>query len=156
MNFYSKCFIALMLMLGISSHALAEACSKECQKQLVERYFDQLSVVYRKDSKAKDIENLFKSLHPAVDYEHLNYQAKFNKEQWKNAFLNNLKRGAYQSDKADVIRVDQTIYGKGYVAASYSYGEINEKGNWLAKGDQGLLVVFKIEDGKIISVKEYW
>lgn len=148
--------VVISALLLISFVASAEECNNKCQERRVEEYFDLLSEVYRKGSKESDIEALFGLFSSDVSYEHLNYQASFNREEWKSAFLNNHRRGAYKSASNQFIKVETYIHGKGYVAVSYSYVFKSKNGSLLPKGDQKLLALFGITHGKISSVKEYW
>lgn len=123
---------------------------------MAENYFTHLSKVYRKGSSERDVDSLFELLHTNVKYEHLEYEANFNRNDWIVAFKNNLERGAYSADQKDGIRVEDYIYGKHHVAVEYSYGQVAAEGKWQPKGDQKLLALFGFSGGKIILVREYW
>ncbi|WP_416306721.1 hypothetical protein [Neptunicella sp. SCSIO 80796] len=148
--------VAMLPLMLIYSLAYAGECNQQCQKKAVDTYFEQLSSIYRKGSKASDIDALFSSLSPSVHYEHLNYGASFNGSDWKQAFISNLNRGAYTSEQNQSIRVEQYIHGNGFVAVAYSYGLIQKNGCWTPEGDQNLLALFGLSNGQISSVKEYW
>lgn len=148
--------LTFLLVGTVCVAANAKECNNQCQYNLVNSYFEKLSAIYRKSSNASDIDALFKSLAPSVRYEHLNYDASFTRDEWKQAFLNNLNGGAYKNEDKHLIRVDNAIHGKGFVAVSYSYGLIEKDGSWSPTGDQNLLALFKITNNKISSVQEYW
>lgn len=151
--------LIILFILSLSPGVLAEPfeeCGKECQETVVSKYFDKLGRVYKKDSKVSHIEELFGSMSNEVQYEHLVYGANFSRTEWKEAFLRNHKSGAYKHELNLKIKVDNFIHGKGYVAVAYSYGVIEKSGSWSPKGDQDLMAVFSIVNGKITSVKEFW
>jgi hypothetical protein len=148
--------ITLFAILPISLVAYSAECGDECQEKIVTSYFEKLSSIYRKGSTVADIEALFGSLDPSVRYEHLNYGANFTRDEWREAFVNNLERGAYNQADNHSIKVERYLHGKGFVAVSYSYGFKDAEGAWHAEGDQNLLALFKITGGRISSVKEYW
>lgn len=153
-----KLAIAVIILITSVAGRLvsADECGSACQEAAVNKYFHQVSKIYKKGSAVTDIEELFKIMDDSVNYEHLNYEARFSRDEWKEAFLSNYKRGAYQNDSNQEIKIESHIQGKGYIAVSYSYGIIKEDGSWAPKGDQKLMAVFALVDGKIASVKEYW
>lgn len=71
-------------------------------RKKVEEYFDRLTKVYKKESKESDIEALFGLCTTDVSYEHLNYHANFNRAEWKDAFLNNYRRGTYKTTQINL------------------------------------------------------
>lgn len=147
------------LMVGIltmAMPAMASDCSQDCQRSLVDAYFSQLADIYKAGSTPQQIDQLFNSLHPSVEYEHLRYEARFNAGEWREAFLGNLERGAYNNEPNQAIRISNTIYGHNHLAVSYSYGRVTQQIEWMADGDQNLMAVFTIKDGKISKVQEYW
>lgn len=148
--------IATLVLLAISLAASAEECDNACQELKVEEYFNLLSEVYREDSEESDIERLFSIFSSDVTYEHLNYEASFSREEWRNAFLDNQRRGAYRNGPNRFMNVEQYIHGKGYVAVSYSHVLRSEDGSLFPEGDQKLLALFGMTDGRISSVQEYW
>ncbi len=148
--------ISLLTALTITNFAMASECDKSCKKHLVENYFSLLGEVYKKESKSEDIVKLFDLFHSDVRYEHIEYQANFNKLEWQQAFTENQNRGAYGASKNSVISVKNYIFGKNHIAIEYSYGEISETGDWTPKGDQNLLALFGFSGRKISLVREYW
>ncbi|WP_188151071.1 hypothetical protein [Teredinibacter waterburyi] len=148
--------VTLLIGFFLTNSALASECDKSCQKNLIDSYFERLGEVYKKGSKAEDIVNLFGLFSPEVRYEHIEYEANFNKQEWQVAFTENHKRGAYSAANNSVITVKNYIFGKSHVAIEYSYGEISETGDWVAKGDQNLLALFGFKGKKINLVREYW
>lgn len=149
-------FLLLMIQFVISTSAYAEDCDRFCQKSLIDDYFNYLAAVYREGSSESDVDQLFKILHHNVKYEHIEYKANFDFDEWKDAFKNNLKRGAYTAEEKDGIRVEDYIFGKNYVAIEYSYGYLSSEGEWQPKGDQQLLALFGFTNNKISLVREYW
>lgn len=140
----------------VSAEGFAGNCEKACQQKLVEDYFLFFDKVMKKGSTEKDIANLFALFHADVKYEHLEYEASFNREEWHEAFVANLKRGAYQAPESEAIKVSKLIFGKSHVAVEYQYGTLTDGINWQAKDNNGLLALFGFKDSKIVLLREYW
>lgn len=152
-----SCFIFVVwVVLFFSAPSLAADCQLTCQKRVIENYFKLLAKVFQKGSTEKDIVNLFALFDPEVRYEHLDYEANFNKEEWLQAFTANLQRGAYQAAQNEVIRVTNIIFGKTHVAVEYKYGILAVDGSWGAKDNKGLFALFGFKDDKIVLLREYW
>lgn len=117
-------------------------------------YFNALDKVAKKGSTEADIEALLNGMHDAVKYEHIEYQADFDKTTWRNAFKRNLNRGAYDNGPRNQIRILNVIYGKSHVAVEYSHGMIQEDKSWQA--DMKMFALFGFTGGKISLVREYW
>lgn len=149
-------FFSLLTVLILSNTTHAQTCGQDCQKANIENYFMSLAKIYREGSSEKDIEDFFKLFHANVKYEHLEYDASFNRNDWLDAFKNNLQRGAYSANQNDGIRVEKYIFGKHHVAVEYSYGQVVADGKWKPKGDQKLFALFGFNGDKIILVREYW
>jgi len=132
----------------------AAGCNTSCQLEQIQSYFSALDDVGRKGSTIKTIDSLLALVHDDVRYIHVEYQADFTKESWREAFIRNLKRGAYQHTQNHKIRVINTIFGKNHVAVEYSHGVINPSGLW--QKDDALLVLFGFKDDKISLIKELW
>lgn len=149
-------YLFLLVIVFISNRALEANCDRSCKEQLVRAYFDRLEVVYRESSAVEDIDALFQVFHRDVRYEHVEYQADFNFGAWREAFVSNLNRGAYNNGPDDGIRITKIINGKSHMAAEYGYGKIDEDGHWLPGESTDLLILFGFKDGKISLVREYW
>ncbi len=152
-----KYFIKLGLSftcLFLSNIAVASTCESDCQLNQIKGYFIALDKISRKGSSNEDIDNLLALMHDEVKYVHVEYQANFNKTSWREAFIRNLKRGFYQNDDKNEMRVSNTIFGKNYTAIEYSHGLIQQDGSW--QPSEPLLVLFGFKDGKISLVKELW
>lgn len=144
-----------LILLFISTFAQSGECDSSCKEKLINSYFELIGEVFRKESTEADIEKLFNLFHPNVKYQHFEYGADFNRADWKEAFIGNLKRGAYDKEQNESIKVLNFIHGKSHSAVAYAYGRQNS-GNWIPEDDKKLLALFGFEDGKIISVREYW
>ncbi len=155
MREYLKVLVVSYLLL-VSMVSDADECGNACQEMKVTEYFSLLSNIYQKHSDVEDIEALFEILSPDVTYEHLNYGATFNREEWKVAFLRNLERGSYTHEPNRFIKIENIIHGNNYVAVAYSDVYQTKQGSIQPKGDQHLLALFSLTNGKISSVKEYW
>lgn len=149
-------FFSILILLIVSNPAYSEECGRDCQKENIENYFMYLSKVYRKGSSQRDVDNLFELLHANVTYEHFEYGANFDRNDWIAAFKRNLEGGAYSAGQNDGIRVENYIYGRHHVAVEYSYGQVAADGAWEPKGDQELFALFGFSGSKIIQVREYW
>lgn len=149
-------FFSLILFLVIPNRGYSDDCGQDCQKAVIEEYFTNLAKVYQQDSKEGDIDRLFELFDENVKYEHLEYGANFEKNEWISAFKNNQRRGAYSAGPKDSIRVENYIFGKSHVAVEYSYGEITSDGGWTPKGDQKLFALFGFNGSKVVLVREFW
>lgn len=143
---------AAILLISIESRA--EDCSADCQLVRVREYFVHLDAVLRKGSTVADIDALFRLFDESVRYEHLEYDASFDRESWRNAFIRNLENGSYKGEK-DRIRVLRSIHGGSHLAVEYAYGSEDAAGDWIQEGD-GLLVLFGFNGDRIVLVREYW
>lgn len=151
-NIFKLAFLALTF--SVSNSSFADDCDASCQNTQINAYFKALDKVSLKGSTIEDIDALLMLMHDEVKYVHVEYQANFDKDTWRKAFLRNLKRGAYQDSKNDEMRVLNSIYGKNYTAIEYSHGVIQTDGSW--QKTEPLLVLFGFTDGKISLVKELW
>jgi len=148
-------FVGLALVSVIlSKNTLASSCDSTCQLTQINLYFLALDTVARKNSGIKDIDSLLALTHDNVKYVHVEYEANFTKKSWREAFIRNLKQGAYQNTFKNEIRILNTIFGKNYTAIEYSHGLVQSDGTWQAT--EPLLVIFGFTNGKISLIKELW
>ena len=138
------------------SIATSTECDTSCKERLIGDYFERIGRVFSKHSTASDIDRLFELFHEKVRYQHSEYGADFAKSAWKEAFLANLKRGAYDKQANEQIRVVTLIHGKQHTAVGYAYGAVQPGGDWQSSDDQVLLALFGFEGDKIVLVREYW
>jgi hypothetical protein len=96
----------------LSKTTLAANCESTCQLDQINSYFSALDKIGRKNSNIQDIDSLLAITHDEVKYIHVEYEANFTKKSWRNAFLRNLERGAYQNSAKNEVRVLNTIFGK--------------------------------------------
>lgn len=146
--------LCTLLLFTFSSSIAAQECDKVCQLNEVKAYFSALDIVARKGSTAEDIDALLALMHQNVKYVHVEYEANFDKETWRKAFLRNLKLGRYQNTKNNEIRILKHISGKNHLAVEYSHGTVQQNGQWQAT--EPLLVIFAFTKAKISLVKELW
>ncbi len=151
-----KKYLFLILIVFASVNSFAKNCDGNCKEKLVRAYFNNLDVVFREGSNAEDIDALFQIFHPDVKYEHVEYQADFDFESWKEAFISNLNRGAYKKGANESIKITKMIHGKTHMAVEYGYGTIDNEGLWMPSENVGLLILFGFKEDKISLVKEYW
>ncbi|WP_046006315.1 nuclear transport factor 2 family protein [Pseudoalteromonas rubra] len=144
---------AFLGLLSLGAQAKAD-CTTDCQLSKVNQYFDALDTVSYKGSTAADIDALINLMHDEVKYEHIEYQANFDKPAWRRAFLRNLESGRYDSATSREIRVLRTIPGKSHIAVEYAYGVNQADGSW--QQQEPMLAVFGFKDGKISLIRELW
>lgn len=135
--------------------AIAAAADEEFNLSLIRTYFARLDVVYRQGSSVADIDALFELFHEDVQYEHVAYGAMFDKVTWRQAFRDNLERGAYGKGESESTAILKTIPVGSHVAVEYAYGIRDQEENWTQQSD-GLLILFGFSGDKIVLVREYW
>jgi ketosteroid isomerase-like protein len=145
----------LGLLLACSVASPTE-CDARCKERLIDDYFERIGRVFRHDSTEADIDRLFELFHDDVRYQHSEYDADFTKPAWKDAFIGNLKRGAYDKQANERIRVVRLIHGRQHTAVGYSYGAVHSNGEWKSSDGQVLLALFGFRGDKIVLVREYW
>lgn len=152
----SVLFVTLSMM-ALCAHAAPSACDAACKEAQINAYFDRLSGVYRDGSARADIDRLFDLFAPNVRYAHLEYDANFERAEWKEAFIGNLERGAYKKDKNELIEVTEIIHGRSHSAVEYRYMRRTKDGELEPADDQGgLLALFGFEGKQIVLIEEYW
>ena len=85
-----KFIYKLGLSLGVilySSISLAANCDSTCQLKQIQYYFSALDKISRKGSSIKDIDPPFALTHDDVKFIHVEYEANFDKESWRKAFI---------------------------------------------------------------------
>ena len=132
----------------------ASECSPECQMEQVEAYHRALDAVFREGSTEADVDALFSILHDQVRYVHAAYEADFETDAWRAAFVGNLHRGAYRNGPERQIGILRAIHGMDAVAVEYAHGEVLPDGNW--KSGEPLLVLFRFTEGRIALIEELW
>ncbi len=145
--------LGLLLACSIADRA---ECHTSCKEQLITEYFARIGTVFHRDSTETDLDRLFELFHDDVRYQHSEYAADFTKSAWREAFIGNLKRGAYDKPANEQLRVVTLIHGKQHTAVGYSYGAIQSNGDWNSPDGEILLVLFGFEGDKIVLVREYW
>ena len=149
--------IALLAMTALGATASSNACDAACKEAQINAYFERLSAVYRKGSTSADIERLFSLFAPDVRYAHKEYDANFERAEWKDAFSGNLKRGAYNKDKNELIEITELIHGRSHSAVEYRYMRRTNDGKLEPADDQGgLLALFGFDGERIVLIEEYW
>lgn len=149
-------FVTLSTM-ALSIHAASPTCDAACKEAQINAYFERLSGVYREGSSSADIDRLFALFAPNVRYAHLEYDANFERAEWKDAFIGNLERGAYKKDENELIEVTEIIHGRSHSAVEYRYMRRTKDGKLEPADDQGgLLALFGFEGNQIVLIEEYW
>lgn len=147
--------VATLALAIIPAKSRAADCAETCHLQMVQEYFTCLDAVYREGSTLEDIEALFGLFDENVVYEHIAYDARFDKASWKEAFTRNLNNGSYNKSENERIGILKSIHGGSHLAVEYAYGRTDDTGNWSQKSD-GLLILFGFHNDKIVLVREYW
>ncbi len=153
MRILSKVLTGLSFIF-LSNSLMAKECGELCQLEQVKAYFSALDKVAKKGSTSSDIDSLLELTHDDVKYIHVEYQANFTKETWRQAFLRNLKLNRYQNTDENQIRILNSIAGKNHLAIEYSHGLIKESGEW--EQTDKYLAIFGFTQGKISLIKELW
>lgn len=144
----------LLICLALSNVVFAEDCQSTCQLEQVKAYFSALDKISKKGSTSRDIDALLSLTHDQVKYIHVEYQANFDKKAWRIAFIRNLKRGAFNKNQENEVRVINSISGKNHIAIEYSDGVVQPDGSW--QQIKPRLVLFAFTKGKISLIKELW
>lgn len=153
MTNFALCATLLVSLLAPPS-ADSTDCPPECQLAQVRAYFRALDDVFREGSTVAEIDTLFSLLHDRVRYVHADYDADFQREAWRSAFIRNVERGAYRNGPERRIGIITVIHGKDAVAVAYSHGEVLPDGTW--NSGEPLLAMFRFTAGKISLIEELW
>ena len=148
--------LSTMLLLSFLAPVNVERadCPPACQLEQVGAYFRALDKVFQEGSTVADIDALFSILHDRVRYVHADYEADFQRDAWRAAFIGNLERGAYRNGPERQLGIMTAIHGKNAVAVQYSHGEVLPDGT--RRSDEPLLVLFRFTDGRISLIEELW
>lgn len=146
--------IVYSLVLLYPAWGIPSDCSNTCQLEQVIRYFEALDRVSQEGSTVADIDALLEGMHESVRYEHVEYEANFTRDTWRQAFVRNWERGSYSNGPEAKIGVLNIIHGKNYAAVEYANGTVTTDGRW--EGSESLLVLFQFTDGQISLVRELW
>lgn len=147
----------VLTMTMLCANASPSACDAACKEAQIDAYFERLSSVYRKGSTTADIDRLFNLFAPDVRYSHKEFDANFERLEWKDAFKGNLERGAYNKDKDELIEVAKIIHGRRHSAVEYRYMRRTKDGTLEPADDQGgLLALFGFDGERIVLIEEYW
>lgn len=143
-------------MTGLLLGMPAIACDASCKRTAIDEYFQRLDQVSRAGSSSADIDRLFELFSDDVKYEHIEYEADFDRTSWRRAFARNLERGAYDAPASRAIGVLQSIDGKQHMAVQYAHGTRDENGDWKQSDKPGVLILFGFSGERISLVREYW
>lgn len=155
MQMLSSLIVATALsMAGSANPPCAHPCIAKVPLS-IERYFEGLERVSRAGSNEDDIERILELFTVDGRYVHVDYEADFDIESWRAAFLRNLNRGAYANGPDDCIVITNHIPGNETSAIEYTHGT-NVDGACAPKDDERLLAVFYMKGDKIRRVEELW
>ena len=131
-----------------------ENCLNECQSQLIQTYYQQLDKIIMRGSTEKDLTRFLDSLHKNVRYVHSQYEADFDKNTWRTAFLRGLNGGRYQNSVDAKTTINKIIHGHNFAAVEFVARNNDEDGNLIVAPPR--LAVFRFQDRKISFIKEHW
>lgn len=154
-----RLFLAALSLLIAAPIASADVSAPSAEThpvpEVVAKYFAALDAVYRAGSTTADIEKLFELVNDDVRYVHRAYDADFGRDEWFAAFERNRRNGLYAKSATACTTMTNAIPGNGYAAVEYALGD-NADGACAPDNDERLLVVFKIDDGKLSLIEELW
>ncbi|GAB4517910.1 MAG: hypothetical protein Kow00133_02570 [Amphiplicatus sp.] len=152
-------FLAVLSLLIMAQTASADISARSADAQpipnVIRQYFAALDAVYREGSTTADIERLFDLVNDDVRYVHRAYDADFGRDDWFAAFERNRRNGLYAKSATECTTITNAIPGNGYAAVEYALGD-NASGECVPADNERLLVVFKIDDGKLSLIEELW
>ena len=118
-------------------------------------YFSAVEAIFRRGSTEQDVDRLFALVTPDVRYVHDSYEADFERAAWHEAFLRNVRNGAFGEPADFCMGVTDAIVGARYTAVEYVYGSRRE-GRCVPREEDRKLALFELEDGRISLIEEYW
>ena len=147
-------YLMILLTLTVGDSPATTPCPDSCRMDLVNGYFEAL-VRISKAGTPEEINALLALCHEDVKYEHLEYEADFDRAAWHAAFTRNSERGVNNEPSNLQVKVLNHIHGKNHLAVAYAYGKVVD-GVWHANENGSLMALFGFKDGKILLVREYW
>lgn len=141
---------------GVSETSSSKAyCDSQCQRSLIEEYYEKVNRVTMRDSTSQHIDDFLSVLHDDVLYLHTEYQAEFNKDIWRKAFLRQLEKGRYNNSEKAVTSIESIIYGYQTAAVEFiSRYNDDETGALISTPKR--LAIFKFKDNKIVFIQDHW
>jgi hypothetical protein len=133
----------------------SQACAASEVPAEICDYFSAIEIIFRRGSTENDVERLFELVSEDVRYIHETYEAEFERDPWREAFLRNVRSSSYSEPADFCIRVTNFIPGNGYAAVEYEYGR-TDSNLCVARGDGRMLALFATRDGKIRLIRELW
>jgi hypothetical protein len=105
-------------------------------------------------SNENDINLFLDSLHEKVRYLHSQYEADFDKNIWRAAFLKHINNGRYQNSKEATTTINKVIHGHNIAAVEFISRNNDKDGNLIIAPPR--LAIFKFQDGKISFIQDHW
>jgi hypothetical protein len=122
---------------------------------VVTEYFDRLAAIYRAGSSPEDVAAFLALMAEDVHYVHVAYEAEFDLDTWRDAFLRNQQAGDYSEPAGFCLAITNAIPGIDHYAVEYASG-MQSDGACLPSEARRLLIVFSVSDGKLMRIEELW
>lgn len=119
---------------------------------IVKKYYDLNVIVFQKDSKPSDIDEIFKLFTEDFTYVHPKYGGTYTRETLYKGYIRNQKKGMYDGT-ISAITILNSITGLNAVVVKRVY--IEKNGNLKKEGDSRM-TLFEFKEGKIQRIFEYW
>jgi hypothetical protein len=150
------CILAIGLLALTTSELTAndQNCLNDCQSRLIHTYYQKIDKISMRGSTEKDVTVFLDSLHENVRYIHSQYEASFDKDTWRAAFLRGVNSGRYQDTKEAITTINKIIHGHNYAAVEFVSRYNDQDGNLSVAPPR--LAVFKFQGGKISLIQEHW
>jgi len=137
---------------SISSKAY---CNNQCQRSLIEQYYAKINRATMHDSSLEHVDDFLNVLHDDVLYLHTEYQAEFNKDIWRKAFLRQIENGRYNNTEEAGTSIESIIHGHQTAAVEFIRYYNDDETNELITTPKRL-AIFKFQDDKIVFIQDHW
>ncbi len=154
MRFYHILFLGLIMLSTSKISANAQDCLNDCQPRLIQSYYHKLDKLTMRGSTEQDVTLFLDSLHENVKYIHSQYEADFDKNTWRTAFLRGVNSGRYQDSIDAKTTINKIIHGHNVAAVEFVSRNNDKDGNLIVAPPR--LAMFKFQDGKISFIQEHW
>lgn len=147
---------ATLLLLASTTQAMGNThCNDQCQSALINDYYAKINQAVIQDSTPENVENFLAVLHDDVTYLHEEYEAKFDKDIWRKAFLRQMDLGRYDDTIASNTQVISIIHG--YQTAAVEFvSRYRNRDDADFNSSPTRLAIFKFKDNKIVFIQDHW
>lgn len=141
---------------GLSESSSSKAyCDSQCQRSLIEQYYAKINRAIMHDSTLEHVDDFLSVLHDDVLYLHTEYQAEFNKDIWRKAFLRQIENGRYNNSEEALTSIESIIHGYQTAAVEFISRYNDDETNELIATPKRL-AIFKFKDNKIVFIQDHW